>query len=440
MRRFAGRSFAHRECRVRAVLPGISRSRRHPAVIRRFPRWPAAWRLPYRGIDRRGRDGCGLPRAGHAAGTRGRRQGPAGRMGRRCPASTPVRTRGARGRGAQSSQHLHHLRRRPRSGLDFLVTELVDGDSLATRLAKGPLPLDQAIGHAIEIADALDRAHRQGIIHRDLKPGNVMLARTGAGTSNGAQAKLLDFGLARIIPSGADAGLAATDTTPKTQAGALLGTLQVHMSPEQIEGLPADARTDIFAFGALLHEMLTGRRAFEGTSTAGMMAAILRSDPPPVHPREVGRIVRRCLEKNPLRRYQSARDLLNDLEECKGNLAAGRLEATTASPLHAGRRVEEKPRDVDRLGTRRSDYRRRWLPRGASSRPPTARQCPFPAAASAGRPRPAERLGRIARRPMGRVQRRGRRTEHDRLVLALHPRTSRYTDLVRGGDAVVLLA
>ena len=113
-------------------------------------------------------------------------------------------------------------------GLDFLVMELVDGDSLATRLAKGPLPLDQAIGHAIEIAGALDSAHRQGIIHRDLKPGNVMLARTGSGKSQGTQAKLLDFGLARIIPLGAGTGLAPTDTTPGTEAGAVLGTLQVH--------------------------------------------------------------------------------------------------------------------------------------------------------------------------------------------------------------------
>ena len=223
-------------------------------------------------------------------------------------------------------------------GIDFLVMELVDGDSLATRLAKGPLPLDEALGHAIEIADALDSAHRQGIIHRDLKPGNVMLAPTGSGKSHGAQAKLLDFGLARIVPLGVGTGLVPTDTSPKTEAGALLGTLQ-YMAPEQIEGRPADARTDIFAFGALLHEMLTGRRAFEGTSTAALMAAILREEPPPVHPREVGRIVRRCLEKDPLRRYQSARDLLNDLDEIKEGLASARLETSAASPAQAGRRA-----------------------------------------------------------------------------------------------------
>jgi eukaryotic-like serine/threonine-protein kinase len=226
-------------------------------------------------------------------------------------------------------------------GLDFLVMELVDGDSLATRLAKGPLPLDRALGHAIEIADALDKAHRQGIIHRDLKPGNVMLARTGSGKLHGTQAKLLDFGLARIVPFGAGADIAPTDTTPRTEAGALLGTLQ-YMAPEQIEGRPADARTDIFAFGALLHEMLTGRRAFEGTSTAALMAAILREDPPAVHPREAGRIVRRCLEKEPLRRYQSARDLLNDLEEVNDSLDSGRLDMASASRAPAGRRVTSR--------------------------------------------------------------------------------------------------
>jgi serine/threonine-protein kinase len=223
-------------------------------------------------------------------------------------------------------------------GVDFLVMELVEGDSLAARLAKGPLPLDQSLAHAIEIADALDSAHRQGIIHRDLKPGNVMLAPAGSGKSHGAQAKLLDFGLARIVPLVGGADPVPTDTSPKTEAGALLGTLQ-YMAPEQIEGRPADARTDIFAFGALLLEMLTGRRAFEGTSTAALMAAILREEPPPVHPREVGRIVRRCLEKNPLRRYQSARDLLNDLEEVRDNLESARLETGAASQPQPVRRA-----------------------------------------------------------------------------------------------------
>ncbi|MGE5835695.1 MAG: protein kinase domain-containing protein, partial [Acidobacteriota bacterium] len=199
-------------------------------------------------------------------------------------------------------------------GIEFLVMELVEGETLAARLAKGPLPLDEALAHAIEIGDALDKAHGQGIVHRDLKPGNVMLALKGSGTDRSKQAKLLDFGLARVIPSVLGAGDAPTDISPMTEAGAILGTLQ-YMAPEQIEARPADARTDIFAFGALLYEMLTGRRAFEGATQAAVMAAILREEPPPVHPREIGRIVRRCLAKDPLRRYQSARDLLNDLEE-----------------------------------------------------------------------------------------------------------------------------
>ena len=207
-------------------------------------------------------------------------------------------------------------------GIDFLVMELVDGESLSTRLTRGPLPLADALARACEIADSLDRAHQQGIIHRDLKPGNVMLSRTAAGT----QAKLLDFGLARIVPSSVGAGLGpSTDSVPMTAAGAMLGTVQ-YMAPEQVEGRPADARTDIFALGAVLYEMLTGRRAFAGTSTAALMAAILREDPPLAAPREVGRIVRRCLAKDPLRRYQSARDLLNDLEEVREGLASDQLE------------------------------------------------------------------------------------------------------------------
>jgi serine/threonine protein kinase/Tol biopolymer transport system component len=217
-------------------------------------------------------------------------------------------------------------------GIDFLVMELVDGESLATRLAKGPLPLPQALARAVEIADALDRAHHQGIVHRDLKPGNVMLTRARSGGSYETHAKLLDFGLARIMPAPVAAGVeAATDTSPMTEVGALLGTLQ-YMAPEQIEGQPADTRSDIFSFGALLYEMVTGRRAFDGASTAALIAAIIREDPPPLEPRALGRIVRRCLAKDPGRRYQSARDLLMDLEEVKDGLDARDLVPSDANP------------------------------------------------------------------------------------------------------------
>lgn len=220
-------------------------------------------------------------------------------------------------------------------GIDFLVMEIVDGEALAARLTKGPLPLDEALARAIEIVDALDNAHRQGIVHRDLTPGNVMLARTGSGSSRAMEAKLLDFGLARIVTPPVGPGRTArADSTPVTEAGALLGTVQ-YMAPEQIEGRPADPRTDIFAFGLLLYEMLTGRHAFEGSSTAAVMAAILRADPPPVHPRELDRIVRRCLAKDPLHRYQAARDLLNDLEEVQQSLHPSQV--TRAS---TGRRLE----------------------------------------------------------------------------------------------------
>jgi serine/threonine-protein kinase len=225
-------------------------------------------------------------------------------------------------------------------GIDFLVMELVEGESLAARLKRGPLPLDEALARAIEILDALDKAHRHGIIHRDLKPGNVMLARTGSGQSRATQAKLLDFGLARIVPPGV-AGAVPTDTTPRTETGAVLGTLQ-YMAPEQIEGRSADARTDIFAFGALLYEMVIGRRAFEGSSTAALMAAILREVPPPVHPSEVGRVVRRCLAKDPLRRYQSARDLLNDLEEVRDSVQSGALLSAHPPSIPVAFRVRSR--------------------------------------------------------------------------------------------------
>src|SRR5712692_8467908 len=162
-------------------------------------------------------------------------------------------------------------------GIDFLVMEYLEGETLSTRIRKGPLPLDQALTYAIQIAGALDQAHRHGVVHRDLKPGNVMITRTGA--------KLLDFGLAKIGESTAAvaAGNTAlpTETTPLTREGTILGTFQ-YMAPEQLEGAEADSRTDIFAFGATLYEMLTGRKAFEAKSQASLISAIMSSDPPPI--------------------------------------------------------------------------------------------------------------------------------------------------------------
>jgi Tol biopolymer transport system component len=209
-------------------------------------------------------------------------------------------------------------------GIDFLVMEHLEGETLAARLEKGPLPADQVLRYAIEIAEALDAAHRQGVFHRDLKPGNIFLTRSGA--------KLLDFGLAKMRPTAA----ASQETTPTrtlTQEGTVLGTPQ-YMAPEQLEGTEADARTDIFAFGAVLFEMLTGKRAFEGKTQASVIAAILHIDPPSVAtlqsatPPAIERVVRICLEKNPDDRWQTARDLLRELQRIAEPGAAALPAAT----------------------------------------------------------------------------------------------------------------
>jgi len=204
-------------------------------------------------------------------------------------------------------------------GIDFLVMEYLDGETLADRIVRtggshAPVNISEVLTRAIEIADALDKAHRAGIIHRDLKPGNIMLTKAGA--------KLLDFGLAK---SGAllnrDAGASALPTTPATLTaqGTILGTFQ-YMAPEQLEGFEADARSDLFAFGAVLYEMLSGRRAFDGTSQASVIAAIMHTDPPllstlqPILPVALERAIHTCLAKDPDDRWQSARDLCRELK------------------------------------------------------------------------------------------------------------------------------
>jgi eukaryotic-like serine/threonine-protein kinase len=194
----------------------------------------------------------------------------------------------------------------------FLVLEYLEGQTLAERLTRGPIPPPDALRHAIAIADALDKAHRSGIVHRDLKPANVMLTDAGA--------KLLDFGLAKSAAPAVPAGVNTESLLPTglTMEGTILGTCQ-YMAPEQIEGRDADARSDIFAFGALLFEMMTGRVAFEGGSRAGVISAILKDEPLPVSlvqpaaPPALDRIISTCLAKDPDDRYQSARDLVRDL-------------------------------------------------------------------------------------------------------------------------------
>ena len=223
--------------------------------------------------------------------------------------------------------------------------EYLEGETVAARLARRPIPLPEALKIATELAGALDAAHRHGIIHRDLKPGNVMLVRS-AGASAPAVAKLLDFGLAKLGSAAltdmnlAEAPTAMAPPTPKgtlTAQGTILGTLQ-YMAPEQVEGVEADARTDIFAFGALLYEMVTGRKAFEGKSQASLLGAILKDDPPPVSRSQPGvppvldYLVRTCLSKDPESRFQSAHDLLLQL---RWIAESGTSNVSTAAP--AGR-------------------------------------------------------------------------------------------------------
>jgi eukaryotic-like serine/threonine-protein kinase len=222
--------------------------------------------------------------------------------------------------------------------VSYLVMELCDGQSLAQRLEKGPLPIDQVLRYAIQIAGALDRAHRSGITHRDLKPANIMLTRSGA--------KLLDFGLAKTVsllaprfeetaspipPSVAEGEGATrirlTEVRPLTTEGTIVGTFQ-YMAPEQLEGAEADARSDIFAFGAVLYEMITGKRAFDGRTKASLIASILDRDPTPISeiqplsPPVLERIVKTCLAKDPDERWQSAHDLMRELEWIRDGISS----------------------------------------------------------------------------------------------------------------------
>jgi Tol biopolymer transport system component len=241
-------------------------------------------------------------------------------------------------------------------GVDFLVMEHMEGETLASRLERGALPTADLLRCGIEIADALDKAHRSGIVHRDLKPGNVMLTKGGA--------KLMDFGLARGAPVGAPAGapaeggsgsgsgLAATPRNlsesptlarPLTAEGTIVGTFQ-YMAPEQLEGKEADARTDLFALGAVLYEMATGKKAFEGKSQASLISAIMSSEPPPISalapmsPPALDRVVRACLAKDPDERIQTAHDVKLELQWIRD---AG-SQAGVPAPVAARRRGRER--------------------------------------------------------------------------------------------------
>jgi Tol biopolymer transport system component/tRNA A-37 threonylcarbamoyl transferase component Bud32 len=202
-------------------------------------------------------------------------------------------------------------------GIHYIVMEFLEGETLASRLAKGRLPIEQVLRYGAEIAEGLDQAHRTGVVHRDLKPGNVMLTRSGA--------KLMDFGLAKSVASVApqSSGLSVTLTTPNasqplTAEGTIIGTFQ-YMSPEQIEGKEADSRSDIFSFGAVLYEMASGRRAFDGKSQLSVASAILERDPEPISAAQpaaspaLQHVVEGALMKDPEARWQSAADIARQL-------------------------------------------------------------------------------------------------------------------------------
>jgi serine/threonine protein kinase len=227
---------------------------------------------------------------------------------------------------------------------DYLVMELIEGETLADRLAKGALPTPEVLRIGGEIADALDKAHRAGIVHRDLKPGNIMLTRSGA--------KLMDFGLARATGLASHAGSGASIATmtqsptvaqPLTAEGSIVGTFQ-YMSPEQLEGKEADERSDLWALGCVLYEMATGKRAFDGKSQASLITSIMGSEPAPISqvapmaPPALDRVVRACLAKDPADRLQSAHDVKLQLAW----IVEGGSQAGVPKPVATRRRSRER--------------------------------------------------------------------------------------------------
>src|ERR1700758_5470768 len=213
-------------------------------------------------------------------------------------------------------------------GAPYVVSELLDGETLRERLRNGALPIRKVIDHAIQVAKGLAAAHSKGIVHRDLKPENLFLTNDG-------RVKILDFGLAKLTRPEATTGSGDAPTMQvATEAGVVMGTAG-YMSPEQVRGKPADARSDIFAFGAILYEMISGKRAFHGETAADTMSAILKEEAPELSetarnvPPGLDRVVRHCLEKHPEQRFQSARDLAFDLE------ALTELSASTKSGAQA---------------------------------------------------------------------------------------------------------
>src|SRR6202140_3901939 len=235
-------------------------------------------------------------------------------------------------------------------GTDYLVMEFLEGETLAERLRKGAMPLNEILKIGIAVAESLAVAHRQGIVHRDLKPGNIMLTQGGA--------KLMDFGLAKPLglqTTGTGSGSAPSFTaartlsgpspvSPLTSAGSIIGTIQ-YMSPEQIEGKEADARSDIFAFGAVLYEMVTGKRPFAGKSQISLASSILENDPEPVSaikpltPSAFEHVVTTCLQKNPEERFQSAHDIKLELQWIGADRSGPAVAALPPSLSHFRERL-----------------------------------------------------------------------------------------------------
>jgi Tol biopolymer transport system component len=226
---------------------------------------------------------------------------------------------------------------------DYLVMELIEGETLGTRLARGALPIAEVLKLGAQIADALDRAHRAGVVHRDLKPGNVMLTKSGA--------KLMDFGLARVTglagPPGSGVSAAAltqspTMAQPLTAEGTIVGTFQ-YMAPEQLEGKEADARSDLWALGCVLYEMATGRRAFAGASQASLIGAIMNVEPAPISqnapltPPALDRVIHACLAKDPDERIQTAHDVKLQLQWVAGEGSQAGVAVPLAARSRPGR-------------------------------------------------------------------------------------------------------
>ncbi len=224
-------------------------------------------------------------------------------------------------------------------GVPLLTMELVEGRALSEVIPKGGLPLAETLNIAIAVADAIAAAHQKGITHRDLKPGNVMVGER----EHGGRIKVLDFGLAKLADASRESSGTMTRPALTTEEGRILGTA-AYMSPEQAEGKAVDARSDLFSFGVMLYEMTTGQRPFTGDTSISIISSIVKDTPKPITdlnpslPRDLGRIVRRALTKDPERRYQTAKDLRNELEELKASIDSGELLASPAGTPATGSR------------------------------------------------------------------------------------------------------